>query len=304
MLGQDNRNLARIVTVLGTVLARGSALVDPADAVRMVTLLQQMQSSLPPQVGPCPACAVAPAERRAAAPGGAWIARTKCKRMRVCADGCLGRATCRIAIFVAVPDLPSLACAPELGRRHGSTNALDTLGKMKMADSLPPASPGDEQLLWAAQAQGARQPAGCHGRPAAGAVRLRPHFAAVQPPCGLQDRRARPCCGHARLRAVFTVCWVVCLLCCSAGSMLSAERLASSHCMQPNEVHVFRSRGGYIQTLANSTELAFLVRLASPGSVWGVPHSSPTSVRMKAMPRRKRKTPGMRPLFTAATVSC
>ena len=54
VLGQDNRNLAQIVTVLGTVLARGSALVEPADAARMVTLLQQMQSSLPPQVAPRP----------------------------------------------------------------------------------------------------------------------------------------------------------------------------------------------------------------------------------------------------------
>ncbi|KAK9821719.1 hypothetical protein WJX81_003315 [Elliptochloris bilobata] len=50
VLGQNNRNLAQIVIVLGTVLSRGHALVDPADAQRMVTLLQQMQSSLPPQV--------------------------------------------------------------------------------------------------------------------------------------------------------------------------------------------------------------------------------------------------------------
>ena len=54
VLGQNNRNLAQIVTVLGTVLSRGHALVDPADAQRMVTLLQQMQSSLPPQVGDPP----------------------------------------------------------------------------------------------------------------------------------------------------------------------------------------------------------------------------------------------------------
>ena len=59
MLGQGNRNLAQIVTVLGTVLSRGNALVEPADAARMVTLLQQMQSSLPPQVThhtPTPHC--------------------------------------------------------------------------------------------------------------------------------------------------------------------------------------------------------------------------------------------------------
>ena len=54
VLGQNNRNLAQIVTVLGTVLSRGSALVDPGDAQRMVALLQQMQSSLPPQVGVSP----------------------------------------------------------------------------------------------------------------------------------------------------------------------------------------------------------------------------------------------------------
>lgn len=54
MLGAGNRNLAQIVTVLGTVLSRGSTLVEPADAARMVTLLQQMQSSLPPQVALCP----------------------------------------------------------------------------------------------------------------------------------------------------------------------------------------------------------------------------------------------------------
>jgi len=124
VLGQDNRNLARIVTVLGTVLARGSALVDPADAARMVTLLQQMQSSLPPQVAPPPSvCRCG--------------CRAACSRSRrcldcldivyathVCAGGCLGRAACRLVILVAVCDLPSLACASELRIRHGRSNAL------------------------------------------------------------------------------------------------------------------------------------------------------------------------------------
>ena len=51
ILGENNKNLAKIVQILSVVLSRGHQLVEPETATKMVTLLNQMQSSLPPQVG-------------------------------------------------------------------------------------------------------------------------------------------------------------------------------------------------------------------------------------------------------------
>ena len=50
ILGEGNKNLGKIVSVLAVVLSRGNSLVEADVAAKMVTLLNQMQSSLPPQV--------------------------------------------------------------------------------------------------------------------------------------------------------------------------------------------------------------------------------------------------------------
>ena len=57
MLGKNNENLGKIVAVIARCLSKGKAgkdgLVDEATWQKMLVLLQQMNSSLPPQV-PCP----------------------------------------------------------------------------------------------------------------------------------------------------------------------------------------------------------------------------------------------------------
>ena len=56
VLGKNNENLGKIVAVIAKCLGKGKArkdgLVDEATWQRMLVLLQQMNSSLPPQV-PC-----------------------------------------------------------------------------------------------------------------------------------------------------------------------------------------------------------------------------------------------------------
>lgn len=59
LLGESNENLGRIVGILGRILARGSgkdSLVEPETYQKMLTLMQQMHSSLPAPVWspPCP----------------------------------------------------------------------------------------------------------------------------------------------------------------------------------------------------------------------------------------------------------
>lgn len=63
VLGENNKNLGKIVAVLAKCLGKGSSgkdsLVDPETWQKIVTLLQQMNSSLPPPVG-CLFCRAAP----------------------------------------------------------------------------------------------------------------------------------------------------------------------------------------------------------------------------------------------------
>ncbi len=52
ILGDGNKNLNKIVEVFVKVLAHGTELAESETADQMVSLLTQMQGSLPPQVGP------------------------------------------------------------------------------------------------------------------------------------------------------------------------------------------------------------------------------------------------------------
>ena len=53
ILGDGNKNLNKIVEVFVKVLAHGTELAESETADQMVSLLTQMQGSLPPQVDPC-----------------------------------------------------------------------------------------------------------------------------------------------------------------------------------------------------------------------------------------------------------
>ena len=50
ILGEGNKNLNKIVEVFVKVLAHGTKLAESETADQMVSLLTQMQGSLPPQV--------------------------------------------------------------------------------------------------------------------------------------------------------------------------------------------------------------------------------------------------------------
>lgn len=50
ILGENNKNLGKIVQIVGIVLSRGSLLAEQETIAKMVTLLNQMQASLPPEV--------------------------------------------------------------------------------------------------------------------------------------------------------------------------------------------------------------------------------------------------------------
>ncbi len=68
MLGKNNENLGKIVAVIAKCLGKGKAgkdgLVDEATWQKMLILLQQMNSSLPPQV---------PCQNRAGCSRSAWV---------------------------------------------------------------------------------------------------------------------------------------------------------------------------------------------------------------------------------------